>query len=86
MVSRYLALSGIPLSQISILTEIQKLASFLLDNIPETMTTGKVSYNITGINFTLSEFEIFNDIPIPTPQYWLLFNICQYLNFAEEQK
>ena len=38
MVSRNLAMSGIPLSQISILTEIQKLASFLLDDIPDTVT------------------------------------------------
>ena len=38
MVSRNLAMSGIQLSQISILTEIQKLASFLLDDIPDTVT------------------------------------------------
>ena len=35
MISRYLVLSGIQLSQTSILDEIQKLASFLLKNVSE---------------------------------------------------
>ena len=35
MISRYILLSGIQLSQTSILVEIQKLASYLLENVPE---------------------------------------------------
>ena len=39
MISRYLVLSGINLSQTSILVEIQKLALFLIENVSETATT-----------------------------------------------
>ena len=43
MLSRYLVLSGIQLSQTSILVEIQKLAFFLLENVSESTT------NISGL-------------------------------------
>ena len=36
MISRYIVLSGIQLSQTSILVEIQKLAIYLFENLPET--------------------------------------------------
>ena len=38
MISRYLLLSGIQVSQTSILVEIQKLASFLIENVSEGAT------------------------------------------------
>ena len=38
MISRYLVLSGIQVSQISMLVEIQKLAFFLLENVSESAT------------------------------------------------
>ena len=35
MISRYMVLSGIQVSQTSILAEIQKVAFYLLENVPE---------------------------------------------------
>ena len=43
MISRYLVLSGIQVSQTSILVEIQKLASFLLENVPKRGTEDALS-------------------------------------------
>ena len=55
MISRYLVLSAIELSQNSILVEIQKLAFFLLENVSES-TTNISGLGIPKIIHTLKAF------------------------------
>lgn len=64
MISRYMVLSGIQLSQTSILVEIQKLASYLLENVPENKSENvpeKKPENVPENKQIISE-ELFNSV------------------------